>query len=144
MESTNESIPQQDTIYLDLPANTKYLNVLGALLEEVLQRSESPIAEKVVQAVKLAVHEACTNIVLHAYEDIDDGRLLVTICLGADQLVVRLHDTGQPFDLDAQPEPALGTAQVHGFGLFLMRSLLDEVTYHSNSSGNHWVLAKHL
>lgn len=144
MQQKHASITLRDTIYLDLPASTKYLNVLGAALEEVLSRSDSPVAQQVIHAVKLAVHEACTNIVLHAYHENSSGRLEITIRLYDDRLVIMLHDTGKAFNPEAQPEPALGTAQVHGFGLFLMRNLLDEVMYHTNSTGNHWYLAKRL
>lgn len=133
-----------NTMCLDLPASTKYLNVIGAVLGEILLRTAQPTPESVIHEIKLAVHEACTNIVLHAYEGMITGRLRIIITLHTDKLVVILHDTGRSFDLNAQPEPALGTAQVHGFGLYLMRNLLDKVDYRAGKGGNRWHLTKYL
>lgn len=142
--STGVAEVTQDTVQLDLPGTIKYLNVLGAVIEEVLIRAGDAATESIRQAIRLAVHEACTNIALHAYSGQPDGRIGITITLYTNKLVVMLRDTGRPFDLSAQPEPALGTPQIHGFGLFLMKQLLDEVSYRATASGNHWRLVKYL
>ena len=71
-----------DTIRLDFPATHKYLNVLGACIHELLARVEG-LAEPVVVSynIQLAVHEACTNIVDHAYAGMPAGRLNITLTL---------------------------------------------------------------
>ncbi len=133
-----------DTVELNLPGTTKYLNVLGTVVDEVLLRAGDIATDDLRYAVKLAIHEACTNIAQHAYAGQDDGRLEITIVLYPNKLDVTLFDTGQAFDLSAQPDPELGTPQVHGFGLFLMDQLLDEVSYYPGPSRNRWHLVKYL
>ena len=136
-----------DVVRLDLPATHKYLNVLGASLAEILARVEG-LAERETSAynVQLAVHEVCTNIVSHAYAGRSGGRIRVTLTLAFEprRLIVELRDSGIPFDLAAAPEPRLDEPQVHGYGLFLVRQLMDEVSYQSGARGNRWRLVKRL
>ena len=141
------SIQASEVIRLDLPANHKHLNILGACISEFLVRVEHvDEREAVIYNLQLAAHEACANIIDHAYAGDLERRILVTLTLGGRprRLVIELHDTGYSFDLAAVPEPNLEEAHDHGYGLFLMRSLMDEVTYTSRPEGNHWALVKHL
>ena len=136
-----------DVVRLDLPASHKYLNVLGACLAEVLGRVEG-LADPAtsVYNVQLAVHEACTNVVDHAYAGRTGGRIRVTLTLATapGRLVVELHDTGRSFDPAGVAEPRLGEPQVGGYGLFLVRQLMDEVSYEPRPDGNRWRLVKNL
>jgi serine/threonine-protein kinase RsbW len=136
-----------DTIRLDLPATHKYLNVLGACIAEVLTRMEGLVEPNAaVYNIQLAVHEACTNIVEHAYAGQSNGRIKVALQLAAQPraLIVDLYDSGSSFDIASAREPDLDNAQVHGYGLFLIRSLMDEMTYTAQPGQNHWHLVKHL
>ncbi|NLG74363.1 MAG: ATP-binding protein [Chloroflexi bacterium] len=86
-----------------------------------------------VYAVQMAVDEAFTNIIEHAYggeclEEID-----CTCEIVKDGLEVLLRDCGRPFDPDAVPDPRLDTPleerEVGGLGLFFIRKLMDEVQF---------------
>ena len=137
---------QEKVIRLELPANFKYLNVLGACVGAMLERVED-LADREIVAynVELALHETCTNIVAHAYAG-KTGRIDVEIHLEEEprRLVIDLRDNGMSFNLDATPQPNLNEAQTNGYGLFLIKELLDEVTYNPGKSENHWRLVKYL
>ena len=136
-----------DDIQLDLPATHKYLNVLGACLREMLARVEGlPDVDAFAYNVQLAVHEVCTNVVDHAYADGTSGRIVVCMELVTTprQLVVEVHDTGGSFDPSSIPLPNLDEGQVHGYGLFLIHQLMDQVTYDPRPDGNTWRLVKNL
>ncbi|PLS82941.1 MAG: ATP-binding protein [Chloroflexi bacterium] len=96
--------------------------------------------------IQLAVHEACTNIVEHAYAGRNDGRIKIALMLDEQprRLVVDIHDTGGSFDITQAREPNLDDAQIHGYGLFLIRNLMDEMSYTPGPSNNRWHLVKHL
>ena len=136
-----------DTIRLDLPASHKYLNVLGAciagMLENIDQLTDST---KLLYTIQLAIHEACTNIIDHAYAPHAAGRIAITLSIHQSprRFVTELKDTGNSFDPTDIPEPNLLEGQEHGYGLFLMREILDEVTYEVQPDGNHWLLTKYL
>jgi len=83
--------------------------------------------------VEMAVDEACSNIIEHAYAaqmgDID----LACRCPGTGQFEVVIRDFGQPFDPEDVPPPALGAdlddLNEGGLGLYFMRKLMDEVRF---------------
>jgi anti-sigma regulatory factor (Ser/Thr protein kinase) len=136
-----------DVIHLDLPASLKYLNVLGAAITAVLARVEGLTdAKGTAYNVELAVQETSANIVTHAYQGQPGGRIAVTLRVedGPRRLVVELRDSGKAFDREAIPLPDLENGQIHGYGLFLVESLMDEVQYQPQPGHNQWRLVKNL
>jgi serine/threonine-protein kinase RsbW len=141
------SVQPSEVIRLDLPATHKHLNILGACISEFLSRIEDiDEREAICYNLQLAAHEACANIIDHAYAGEAEHRILIKLSLivRPRRLIIELHDTGCSFDIASVPEPNLNEAHDHGYGLFLMRSLMDEVTYTSQPEGNYWLLVKHL
>jgi len=98
---------------------------------------ENGFGDKDVYNVMLATDEAASNIVEHAYEGVTDGKLEIACGMQPEGLVVVLTDHGQPFDPSEVPLPDLqadlADRKIGGLGIFLMRKLMDEVHYHSNS-----------
>lgn len=141
------SVQQSETIKLDLPASHKHLKILSACIEALMIDVEG-IADRelVIYNAQLAAHEACTNIVDHAYPDQPEGRIAITLTLDHHQrqLIVDLRDTGEGFDPSSTTMPDLDQAHEHGYGLFLIHSLMDEVTYTTAPGENHWRLVKEL
>lgn len=136
-----------DTVFrFDIPATFKYLNVVSSSLTAILEHADSlPERDVLIYNIILAVHEICTNIVEHAYAG-KGGRIEIVVCLDEkpDHIVMDIYDTGQRFDLDSTPMPDLDEALVRGYGLFLIRELMDEVSYWPGAKQNHWRLMKKL
>ena len=134
---------QPDVIRLDLPATYKYLNIIGASVKAILARLEN-LAEPdaVSHRAELAIHEICTNIVEHAYEGQEDGRIEITLSIFRQpaHLTVDLKDDGCPFEPANVAEPDLEHGQVRGYGLFLVDKLVNEVSYHRDNQQNYWHL----
>lgn len=134
-------------IRLELPAVYASLNVLGACIVELLAEFEAIDNRDItIYGIRLATHETCTNIIDHAYQDSEDGRIGVTLTLEytPQRIVIELEDKGKRFEINEIPSPNLEVPQEHGYGLFLMRSLMDEVTYTPRSEHNYWRLVKNL
>ena len=89
--------------------------------------------------LELAVEEAVVNICLYAYE-VPPGELIVRIEPAASRFVVELIDEGVPFDPLAVGEPDLRAdvqdRAVGGLGIFLVRRVMDEVSYLRDGSRN--------
>lgn len=142
-------MPSQSTIWLDIPAQHNYLAIVYNGISEML-RAAGALAdlEQTIYNIQLAVHEGCMNILEHAYENQPDrmGRIQVELTLHGSpcRLIIDLRDTGRAFDLAAVPPPNPDEPQVRGYGLFLMRQIMDEVHYCSADDHNHWTLVKHL
>jgi len=78
------------------------------------------VDEQALSNIRLAVTEACTNVVVHAYPDDHEGLLEITATLQEEKLVVVVRDEGQ--GIGPRPErPGLG------LGLGLIASLTESV-----------------
>lgn len=143
------SLQHPEVIRLELPARYTYLHILSDCVADMLRLvAEIPDRETMTYNIQLAAHEICTNIMNHAYADTHtgEGRIDISLTLHPWPLrfEIELHDTGCSFDPDVVPTPLLQEAQIHGYGLFLVRTLMDTVTYTSQSGNNHWCLVKYL
>jgi serine/threonine-protein kinase RsbW len=136
----------ETTVWVDIPATFQYLNVVGEAIKALLQRAvDVENQAEFVNSVELAVHETCTNIIKHAYAG-ERGRIEVALTIGENprRVIVDTHDSGRSFDLSQVQQPDLDVVQERGYGLFLIRQLMDEVSYQANESQNHWRLVKHI
>jgi anti-sigma regulatory factor (Ser/Thr protein kinase) len=100
-----------------------------------------------IYAVQLAVDEACTNVMDYAYQG-RGGQPVIIECKRKDnQCVVVIRDCGRSFDPTGIPMPDLSAPvskrRVGGLGIFLMRKLMDNVTFHFDAqTGNELTLVK--
>ncbi len=97
--------------------------------------------------VQMAVDEACTNSIQHAYNGDAHGELRVCCYLDGRDFVVEVTDYGQTFDPDAVPDPdfasPLEERAIGGLGVYLMRRLMDSVRFYPGANmGNHVVMRK--
>ena len=89
-----------------------------------------------VNDLKLALTEAVTNIVRYAYDGEPDHQIILSLSIDDDALMVAIRDFGRPFDGSNHQAPNLDASdpQENGYGIFLIKSLMDEV-YYDTSSG---------
>jgi len=135
---------QDDMIELYLPAKYRYLNLVRSCIRELVESTEeSGISEEMIYGVQLAVHEICNNIIEHAYHDeLGWLRLVLSMHTNDHTFTADLYDDGHSFDPTSVVTPNLDEAREDGYGLFLARQLMDEVSYDCNSGKNHWRLLK--
>ncbi len=132
---------------LIVPARFDQLDTLRRFA--VQAAADAGLKEPALSAVEMAVDEACSNIVEHAYAGIRDGQIECTCGSTQDAFIVILRDRGRSFDILNVPPPDLTSdleeRHVGGLGIFLMRHLMDEVRYeHLGEAGNVLTLVKRL
>lgn len=121
---------------------------LAEISEFVAQAAQDAGFEsKEVYAVKLAVDEACTNIIEHGYGGEGIGNIECSCCVDADALTIKLRDWGIAFSPEDIPDPnfnvPLEKLEPRGAGIFLMRKLMDEIRFVFNENkGNLLVMVK--
>jgi serine/threonine-protein kinase RsbW len=123
---------------------------LAQIAEFVTQAArEAGLTDDDVFHVEMAVDEACSNVIEHAYAGAA-GEIELT-CASPEQgrLDVTIHDQGRSFDPAAVPEPqveagaSLDEVQAGGLGLYFMRKLMDEVRFNfSPGYGNTLYMIK--
>lgn len=141
------AMPRQDgasEIFLEIPATLSHVHLLSRCacgLAETIPNLVEPVVS--LYNLELAIQEVAVNIVNHAYAG-QEGRIQMRLQLVEQppQLMLFFYDTGASFDPTLVPPPRLGELQEHGFGLFLVRELMDEVEYQSTTTGNCWKLVK--
>lgn len=101
-----------------------------------------PIAvldEEQVGALELAIDEAISNIMKHAYHGVSDRHIELRAEAFPDRITVQLHDEGDPFDpATASPAEPDGSHE-SGAGLYILRRSVDEVTYRRDTCGSNCV-----
>ena len=99
------------------------------------------IADKEIWACELAFVEACNNAVQHTPSASQSRGIVAEVVLAAKHLELRINDHSVGCDLSS--DVALPPAEhERGRGIFLMRSLMDDVTYLRRDSSNCLVLKK--
>lgn len=83
--------------------------------------------------ITTAFGEAFNNVAIHSYRNRTDGMLDVEAELGADHMTLKLIDTGVSADFSNIAEPDLDALPEGGLGVFMMRSLVDELVYRAGS-----------
>jgi serine/threonine-protein kinase RsbW len=68
-----------------------------------------------VFALKLAVSEACTNIIQHAYEGANDKDIVLSIGVEEERLTLTVRDFGKKFDLSRYKPPDLDVPSEGGY-----------------------------
>lgn len=111
------------TINLTIPAKAEYIT-LGRLALTALARVRE-LSEETLADLKLALTEACSNSVRHAYGS-DGGTVDITYELFADRLVVEVCDEGSGFDSsgDLEEPNDLGEG---GLGIAIIRAIVDDL-----------------
>ncbi len=108
--------------------------------------AESGLDEDQRFHVGMAVREATVNAVLHGNE-YDPARMIdVTFENTGADFVFKITDEGRGFDLDHLPDPLAPENLLRGTGrgIFLIRSLMDEVHFRQLHPGTELTLIKHL
>jgi serine/threonine-protein kinase RsbW len=96
--------------------------------------------------VTMAVREAAVNAVLHGNEYDSSKLVTATFELTATSLVFKICDEGKGLDPDHIPDPTAPENLLRGTGrgIFLIRSLMDEVHFRQLHPGTELTLIKHL
>ncbi len=91
------------------------------------------VPPNVVDNIILAVDEACTNIIKHAYKYFPEGEIHIKLEFTSNKFTIIIIDHGTPFNPESIQDPDLQKYfiqhRVGGLGMYLMKSLMDEVKY---------------
>lgn len=128
-----------DYVEMRFPATAEYVGLVRLTLSGILNRAGANYDE--IEDTKIAVSEAVTNAVKHAYKDDVQGDVLVGYVIFDDKVEVIVSDSGTSFDYE-RTKSELGPYEENenidfiregGLGLFLIESLMDEVNVKKDS-----------
>jgi len=138
---SNSSSSNLESRRKNYPARFKNLDRVRGFVGQAAD--DSGLGPDAQYQVQLAVDEAFSNIVEHAYGGESDEEIEVTCILADDGLTIKLRDCGVVFNPKDVPDPDLEAElherQIGGLGLYFIRQLMDEVefTFDKDVPGQH-------
>lgn len=130
----------QDYIEMRLPASAEYVSLIRLTLSGVFSRAGASYDD--IEDSKIAVSEAVTNAVKHAYKKNSEiGMINLCFEIFDDRIKIVISDQGESFDYEAtkshlgpyNDNENIDFLREGGLGLFLIESLMDEVTVYKES-----------
>lgn len=131
---------------LRVPSGTEFLAAIRDTTKRVAELGgcDPGVAEQVA----LAVDEASTNVIEHAYRGARGRRIELRYLLAGDELRVEIVDDGAPVDTGSLPQLDLrryaNERRRGGLGVHLMGRIMDTVTFRRTAHGNVCCLVKRL
>jgi serine/threonine-protein kinase RsbW len=106
-------------------------------------------SEDITDKIVLAVDEACTNIIKHAYKFSPNGKIIIAVKFADSKFEISITDEGLHFNPGTIPEPDIQEyykqKKVGGLGMYLIKKLMDEVNYSTlTGNKNQVILVKYL
>jgi serine/threonine-protein kinase RsbW len=132
-EGLTEAAALGRLVRLTIPAKPEYIT-LSRLALAGLSRVRA-FSEETLADLKLALTEACSNSVRHAYGD-GDGHVDISFELLDDRLIVEVTDDGTGFELEDGSGDGVGDELTEGgLGIAIIRSIADEVEISGGPDG---------
>ncbi len=129
-----------------VPNQTRYLGLIGKIGEDVartLKRYKGD-REELAYHLNLVLTEAMANAILHANEENPEKEIHISISIIEQCLSIKVYDEGQGFDISNLPLPDFRSLDEHGRGIYIIRSLMDKVTYRRHNGGHVLEMVKSL
>ncbi len=128
------------SIELQVPATLPAVRLLASAFRGLLRDWKLPEDKEAV--LELALVEAATNVVRHAYRDREPGRVRVVVVRDGARLELTVIDTGRSFDPSKVPDPPTpdpddpSTWPEGGMGLSIIRAACQKLDYESDGDEN--------
>ncbi len=132
-----------DAVMVRVRSHPQYLS----LIRDVTVRfcSICGLAEEVTADLRLAVDEACANVIKHAYRGDTSQRIVVKYAATGGDLRITIEDTGEKVRPELMQGRDLDDIRPGGLGLHFIKRVFDSVTYDpKRKKGNRLLLIRHL
>lgn len=122
-----------DYIEIRIPSKPQYVSVIRLTISGIATRIGFSYDQ--IEDLKIAVSEAVTNVVQHAYSDGEEGEIVISSALYSHKLEIMVSDYGNSFTFEEiklkvgpyREDENIALLREGGLGLYLMESLMDEV-----------------
>lgn len=128
--------------HLEFPGALESLGQVAEFIQQACHAMDSPkLPDDFIRNIGLVSSEAVTNAIRHGTR-FEGDKLAVTIEVADEMFSLRVLDHGPGFDPDAVTHPDLDQPAEGGYGIFIIKSLMDEVSYVRGDDANMLVMNK--
>ena len=133
----------KDSVKITIPSHPKFLSIVRSITSKIGEIYG--INETIVNDLKLAVDEACTNIIRHAYKGDTTKKIILKYKLSPIQITVILEDNGIKADINKLKGRNLDDIKPGGLGIHFIKRVFDVFMLdEKKKKGNRLILIKHL
>ena len=135
-------------VYLEIPGRSESLALVRLMVRHLAHTTgfDDDQADKVA----ISVDEACSNVIEHAYEEMNPKpQIHLTFHLYQNRFVIEIVDSGKTFDFSSYRPPSFPQhwqeGHTRGVGLYLITQCMDEVAYNRlDDARNVLRMTKHI
>jgi serine/threonine-protein kinase RsbW len=113
---------------MEISANPEYVGIIRLTTSGIANKIGFSIDD--IEDMKVAVSEACTNAIKHSSDD----RFYITFNILDDGLNIEIKDNGVGCNIDLLGKPDLENPKENGLGIFIIQTLMDEVSIESSDN----------
>ncbi len=131
---------------IKVPNQTRYLSLIGRIGEDIAKELDKYCGDRETLAyhINLVLTEAMVNAIKYANAGDPDKTVHILINITDKDLIIKVFDNGQGFDINAIPPPNFEQLEDRGRGIYLIRALMDSVSYCKIDGGNVLEMMKRL
>jgi serine/threonine-protein kinase RsbW len=111
-------------IRLEMPSSPRYVSLARLVVSTIARGLE--FSEESIDDLKVVVSEMCTNAIIHCENRKGEERIQMSCMPRPGALTVEVRDSGQGFDPSCVGSFEDGLAAGKGFGIPLIKCLVDE------------------
>lgn len=141
-------ISKQRSIGITIPAEADYIDIVRLTLYGIATRIGFSYEQ--IEDMKVAVSEACNNVVIHAYDNREVEDIEIAFEEIKDGLVITIKDKGNSFDYEKTVkkvgpvnEESISNVKIGELGIYIMQELMDDIKVNSSAeTGTEVILTK--
>lgn len=131
-----------DILKFSVPGKAEYVGTVRLAVSSLANCAGFDI--EAVEDIKVAVSEACTNVVCHCKANLE-GVYEVACEVGDGRMTISVVDQAGGYDITKYKRPATETPKEGGLGIFIIKALMDEVDIFSElGTGTSIKMVKYL
>jgi anti-sigma regulatory factor (Ser/Thr protein kinase) len=142
----NPDTPDSQVHHLILHIDIRQISQLANFIQTLSE--EKHLDPSLAMSLNLALEEAVSNVIMYAYPKDSDGLVEIEAILKDNLLEFFISDNGQPFDPTEAPQADVTLSAeerpIGGLGIYLVRSIMDSVSYERADGKNILHLTKQI
>jgi len=133
----------RDAMFITIPSHPKFLSVTRAVTSRIGQLYE--VAEETIEEIKLAVDEACANVIKHAYKGDTSKKIMLKYQVTRDAFTVIIEDSGITARKGMIKGRNLDDLRPGGLGVHFIKKVFDTFQFDKRKGkGNRLTLIRHM
>jgi len=137
---------QDQAVKVELPSQTDYISLVRQFVGGIAKKAGFNDIE--IEKIELAIDEACSNVLQHAYKFESNNRYAIEITVKNTKLDIIITDQGDSFSFNDAVVPDIekhiSELKVGGLGIFIMQQMMDEVSYETRANNNILRMVKYI